>query len=747
MSDIFMPNYSLGTCIYCASKNSRSPDELLRCGKCHRLAHSTCLQSGLPPGQLEGDNFFEFTCQPCAKGGTDIVFRANLSITQLLLLTMYNLHMKNPGGHRKGFFHWKLHIYKFISQHWNDLFQGDGLRRKKRSLQGTVSAHLSHYPHFFAGGHDLLNDGGWYKLCQVLPPAVLLHQEAQKKKDKNTNVGGPTNKKARFEEGNMSDKFPVEEVYVKEEVAEVPLDESSCGSWYLERENLKPNASLPNSIFEDDYEQEEIKVKEEIKIEEEHFEDSTEDIDVGQTDVIDSDLPPPPLKESLFTQNTPSVSKPKEEQEEEEDSPRKNKVKMSIEERFTQNLTDHFKENKKGLIPKCDYQKTIDDLKAAADNSHAKGKVKMSIEERFTQNLTDHFKENKKGLIPKWDYQKTIDDLKAAADNSHAKGRHGYYLLENVRLMSQYEERQLMRQLDRMLAVASLPPHLYYLRRKLHVRLAKREHRLPIFNIDAELSSIEQHGRLMTRLERIQQQDMLSCKEMNGVRVLDRFQVTNSKSQKVEETSSEFLVKLIGETQSNAFIHSPYTLRKLKPFIRRDYESTPPKLHLLNEIIAYPHRNDPNWKPPTSHPIDYCYVTTKHIAAMNVLARQFFWPGIDLTEVLNYPDYTCVVLYRKLVIGFGILVPDTNMNEAYISFLLVNPEWRRAGIATFIVYHLIQTCLGKDITLHVSATNPALIMYQQFGFKVEEFLSEFYDKYLPEDSPECKHAMFLRLSR
>ncbi|XP_076060669.1 cysteine-rich protein 2-binding protein-like isoform X8 [Oratosquilla oratoria] len=640
MSDIFMPNYSLGTCIYCASKNSRSPDELLRCGKCHRLAHSTCLQSGLPPGQLEGDNFFEFTCQPCAKGGTDIVFRANLSITQLLLLTMYNLHMKNPGGHRKGFFHWKLHIYKFISQHWNDLFQGDGLRRKKRSLQGTVSAHLSHYPHFFAGGHDLLNDGGWYKLCQVLPPAVLLHQEAQKKKDKNTNVGGPTNKKARFEEGNMSDKFPVEEVYVKEEVAEVPLDESSCGSWYLERENLKPNASLPNSIFEDDYEQEEIKVKEEIKIEEEHFEDSTEDIDVGQTDVIDSDLPPPPLKESLFTQNTPSVSKPKEEQEEEEDSPRK-----------------------------------------------------------------------------------------------------------NVRLMSQYEERQLMRQLDRMLAVASLPPHLYYLRRKLHVRLAKREHRLPIFNIDAELSSIEQHGRLMTRLERIQQQDMLSCKEMNGVRVLDRFQVTNSKSQKVEETSSEFLVKLIGETQSNAFIHSPYTLRKLKPFIRRDYESTPPKLHLLNEIIAYPHRNDPNWKPPTSHPIDYCYVTTKHIAAMNVLARQFFWPGIDLTEVLNYPDYTCVVLYRKLVIGFGILVPDTNMNEAYISFLLVNPEWRRAGIATFIVYHLIQTCLGKDITLHVSATNPALIMYQQFGFKVEEFLSEFYDKYLPEDSPECKHAMFLRLSR
>ena len=63
-------------------------------------------------------------------------------------------------------------------------------------------------------------------------------------------------------------------------------------------------------------------------------------------------------------------------------------------------------------------------------SSSSSSKVKMSIEERFTQNLTDHFKENKKRLIPKCDYQKTIDALKAAADNSHAKGRHGYYLLE-----------------------------------------------------------------------------------------------------------------------------------------------------------------------------------------------------------------------------------------------------------------------------------------------------------------------------
>ena len=54
----------------------------------------------------------------------------------------------------------------------------------------------------------------------------------------------------------------------------------------------------------------------------------------------------------------------------------------------------------------------------------------MSIEEKFTEKLMDHYKENKKGLIPKHDYQNTIDALKTSADSSHAKGRSGYYLLE-----------------------------------------------------------------------------------------------------------------------------------------------------------------------------------------------------------------------------------------------------------------------------------------------------------------------------
>jgi ribosomal protein S18 acetylase RimI-like enzyme len=58
-----------------------------------------------------------------------------------------------------------------------------------------------------------------------------------------------------------------------------------------------------------------------------------------------------------------------------------------------------------------------------------------------------------------------------------------------------------------------------------------------------------------------------------------------------------------------------------------------------------------------------------------------------------------------------------------------------------------QTCMGKDVTLHVSASNPAMLLYQKFGFKTEEYILDFYDKYYPLDSKECRHAFFLRLRR
>jgi len=92
-------------------------------------------------------------------------------------------------------------------------------------------------------------------------------------------------------------------------------------------------------------------------------------------------------------------------------------------------------------------------------------------------------------------------------------------------------------------------------------------------------------------------------------------------------------------------------------------------------------------------PIDYCYVQLHHIPAVNSICKEFFWSGIDVTECLNYPDFTCVVLYGHLIIGFAFMVPDVSYNEAYISYLFTHPDWRGAGIAKFMLYHLIMVNL------------------------------------------------------
>lgn len=63
-----------------------------------------------------------------------------------------------------------------------------------------------------------------------------------------------------------------------------------------------------------------------------------------------------------------------------------------------------------------------------------------------------------------------------------------------------------------------------------------------------------------------------------------------------------------------------------------------------------------------------------------------------MSECLSYPDFSVVALYKKLVIGCAFLVPNVSHNEAYISYMAVRPEWQRAGIASFMLYHLTQVC-------------------------------------------------------
>lgn len=207
-----------------------------------------------------------------------------------------------------------------------------------------------------------------------------------------------------------------------------------------------------------------------------------------------------------------------------------------------------------------------------------------------------------------------------------------------------------------------------------------------------------------------------------------------------------------GSYKKESFV-SPYTMRILKPIIWADHESKTKKMQLLTEIKHHHHTTFPTQCPSLDSissaqpPLTYCYLRPHHVPAVNSLIAHFFWRGVDVAECLEYPDFTVVSLFGKLAVGCGFLVPDVRVNEAYIPFLLVHPDWRGSGIGSFMLYHLIQTCMGKDITLHVAVNNPAVLLYQKFGFKAERLCCNFYTRYYPPDHCYSSHALFMRLRR
>ena len=195
---------------------------------------------------------------------------------------------------------------------------------------------------------------------------------------------------------------------------------------------------------------------------------------------------------------------------------------------------------------------------------------------------------------------------------------------------------------------------------------------------------------------------------------------------------------------------SPYTKQILNPVIWVDHECQPRRLKLLAELQQHK-RYQHNWNRKENVPcrtaITYTYFQKHQLKAVDALVTRFFWKGTNIKECLEYPDFTVVALCEKLVIGFGCLTPNVWINEAYLPFLIVHPEWQSAGIGSFMLYHLVQACVGNDITLHVAVNNPAVFLYQKFGFKIEQVCLEFYNKYYPPEYYYSKNAFLMRLKK
>jgi len=98
---------------------------------------------------------------------------------------------------------------------------------------------------------------------------------------------------------------------------------------------------------------------------------------------------------------------------------------------------------------------------------------------------------------------------------------------------------------------------------------------------------------------------------------------------------------------------------------------------------------------------------------------------------------------RRLIIE-GIIVDNNlrayiayaseNKNHIHIHRLAVCPEWRREGLAKFLIKNALKSY--NTCSLRVNATNEAAIqLYKSLGFKIKRKVLNFYE--------ENEHAFFM----
>ncbi|XP_016377403.1 cysteine-rich protein 2-binding protein isoform X1 [Sinocyclocheilus rhinocerous] len=721
-------------------EGSWNEDMSFYCDKCHKWIPAAQLR-GEQPSYLKGDNFFKFTCSDCAEDGKESFERMRLTWQQVVMLAMYNLSLEGTG--RQGYFRWKEDICAFISRHWTFLL---GSRKKTSTWWSTVAGCLSvGSPTFFRSGAQEFGEPGWWKLVQNRPPTLRPEGEKSSAASlKAKAVSKPSLDPIITVEGlrKRGSRNPVENaIQLKEkrsrtqEAKEIRRAQKEAAG-FLDRSASSTPVKLGNRVRRS-----------------ESYLEKGEVIDfssLSSSDRTPLTSPSPSPSPDFSTPGTPASHSA---------TPSLLSEADLIPDVMPPQALFHDDEelDPEGVIdPGMEYipppsmplaTGTIMVRKKIRPAELIKQELESEDEERGRDGEEDEGRDE--GLLSAGQ-GRGIERRKVLQD----KGG-GCVSLPTPRytFISLYEERMLLHRLEACPQALAVTPQAKRLHRKLFVRQAKRERGLPLLDVDQAVSATlslvggvygAQGGLASHRTSgegkyRTTSQDL---------RILDRFQSTVTIRKGFYQPTVSFWHRLMGtDACMDQTIKSPYTSRVLKPYIRRDYESRPLKLRLLSEIRAYPHKKEPSWVAEPDAPIDYCYVRPNHIPSVNSMCQDIFWPGIDLSECLQYPDFSVVVLYKKVVIGFGFMVPDVKYNEAYISFLLVHPEWRRAGIATFMIYHLIQTCMGKDVTLHVSASNPAMLLYQKFGFKTEEYILDFYDKYYPVDSKECRHAFFLRLRR
>ncbi|KDN47050.1 hypothetical protein RSAG8_03827, partial [Rhizoctonia solani AG-8 WAC10335] len=143
----------------------------------------------------------------------------------------------------------------------------------------------------------------------------------------------------------------------------------------------------------------------------------------------------------------------------------------------------------------------------------------------------------------------------------------------------------------------------------------------------------------------------------------------------------------------------------------QDWETMSPWMELMADVMDHyrlSHPKDTSVDPYSWAPITYTPIYAWHLPQVHDLLERAFWPGIDVSDSVKWEPEQCsvVALYQKLVVGCAFL---SETMDPYVTYITVRAGWEQTGIATYMLYHLIKTNPNHDISLHVSATNPAMV--------------------------------------
>ncbi|KAI9277419.1 hypothetical protein BY458DRAFT_567682 [Sporodiniella umbellata] len=398
------------------------------------------------------------------------------------------------------------------------------------------------------------------------------------------------------------------------------------------------------------------------------------------------------------------------------------KIQETINEEIQENVT---KEREKKEAEKQERDKKEEERKNA---EHKEAELKATEEKKEMEAAKKEAEQREAKQKKKAEAEKKAEELKKEK--------------KAVTLQSPQDEWLLLQKLEH--TSKSLVCSAKRYKRKLAVRRLKRSLGIKLFDIDYQIT---QSLRSTHNMEPIATETTIiptsNQKEKTEPEVLRPNQINFT------PYVCSFASRLMGTlrqrqtlTRDESWLSS-WNGRKLRPFIRRDFESKPDWMLVMaaiKECAGTPKKNVVADAKKES--IDYVYFQREHLHQANQLLSRSFWEGIDVSESLLFPEYSIVALYKRRIIGCAFMTP-----EAYVTYIAVDPGWGNAGIGQFMLYHLFQTAISKDVTLHVSANNNAMLLYQKFGFKPEEFVVNFYDKYLPSNSSYSKNAFYLRLRR